>query len=301
MQFALLGDIQFELLAYFEGMEWHYATDYAEHARIEGKPRLQFIGDKLDELKLSTRFHTFYCEPEVEIQRLREAQLSHAAMPFVLGTGEFKGDFVITEFSVTPEFTDYQGALVSATASLSLKESIVVLDVSALGEAVKKIGDKLPAGAKSKLGDLAKPNVLLGQIKSAVATGRNIMNTVRQVGNVIRIVKAMSKSPQAAISQLGALAPALGGLSSSAEKLGLSTTALTALVKEAAPVAKMASRVGTEALGMSRVIAGGITLDNLASKAVLIEGSVSACDKAITTARPALASMAARVATRSAQ
>lgn len=47
--FALLGDVQFDLITYFDGFESQFGADFAEHALIEGKPRLQFIGDKLDE------------------------------------------------------------------------------------------------------------------------------------------------------------------------------------------------------------------------------------------------------------
>ncbi|EFS3478989.1 hypothetical protein HX217_005299, partial [Salmonella enterica] len=42
--FAVLGDIEFELITYWDGFEATFGVDYAEHARIEGKPGLQFVG-----------------------------------------------------------------------------------------------------------------------------------------------------------------------------------------------------------------------------------------------------------------
>ncbi len=51
--FAVLGDIEFELITYWDGFEATFGVDYAEHARIEGKPGLQFVGDKLDEIQIS--------------------------------------------------------------------------------------------------------------------------------------------------------------------------------------------------------------------------------------------------------
>ena len=46
--YAVLGNIQFELITYFEGMDAQFAADYAEHALIGRKPRLQAVGAKLD-------------------------------------------------------------------------------------------------------------------------------------------------------------------------------------------------------------------------------------------------------------
>ncbi|BBU85100.1 hypothetical protein EIMP300_65000 [Escherichia coli] len=39
--FAVLGDIEFELITYWDGFEATFGVDYAEHARIGGKPGLQ--------------------------------------------------------------------------------------------------------------------------------------------------------------------------------------------------------------------------------------------------------------------
>ncbi|MDI4746065.1 phage tail protein, partial [Salmonella enterica subsp. enterica serovar Kentucky] len=36
-------------------------VDYTSHARIEGKPGVQFIGDKLDKITLKFNFHSQYC------------------------------------------------------------------------------------------------------------------------------------------------------------------------------------------------------------------------------------------------
>lgn len=40
--FAVLGDIEFDLITYWDGFEATFGVDYAEHARIGGKPGLQF-------------------------------------------------------------------------------------------------------------------------------------------------------------------------------------------------------------------------------------------------------------------
>ncbi|HFV8933106.1 TPA: phage tail protein, partial [Escherichia coli] len=59
--FAVLGDIEFELITYWDGFEATSGVDYAEHARIGSKPGLQFVGDRLDEIQISLVFHQHYC------------------------------------------------------------------------------------------------------------------------------------------------------------------------------------------------------------------------------------------------
>ena len=56
MMFAVLGDIEFELITYWDGFEATFGVDYAEHARIGGKPGLQFVGDRLDEIQITLVF-----------------------------------------------------------------------------------------------------------------------------------------------------------------------------------------------------------------------------------------------------
>ena len=83
--FAVLGDIEFELITYWDGFEVTFGVDYAEHPRIEGKPGLQFVGDKLDEIQISLVFHQHYCVPDVELARLRTAMKAHQALALVFG------------------------------------------------------------------------------------------------------------------------------------------------------------------------------------------------------------------------
>ncbi|HAF9685331.1 TPA: hypothetical protein G8P00_001564 [Salmonella enterica] len=46
--YAVLGEIEFDVVAYWDEFESTMGVDYTSHARIEGKPGVQFIGDKLD-------------------------------------------------------------------------------------------------------------------------------------------------------------------------------------------------------------------------------------------------------------
>ena len=122
--YAVLGDVEFELITYFDGMEAQFGMDYAEHALIGGKPRLQRVGEKLDEFRLELTFHASYCDPEVELVKLRQAMQSGEARQFVLGNGAYKGWFVITDLTATSRQTDKVGALISLDATVTLREYV---------------------------------------------------------------------------------------------------------------------------------------------------------------------------------
>ncbi|EHY6416292.1 phage tail protein [Escherichia coli] len=122
--FAVLGDIEFEVVTYWDGFDASFGMDYAEHARIEGKPGLQFIGEKLDEVSISLVFHDHYCQPDVELARLRDAMVAHQALALVFGNGDYRGWFVVTDIRATSQQTDGLGNVQALSAELSLKEYI---------------------------------------------------------------------------------------------------------------------------------------------------------------------------------
>jgi len=123
-QHALLGEVSFDLITYFEGHELSFGADYAEHALIEGKPRLQFIGDRLDERNWSLVFHAGFCDPEAELQKLRRLIASHGAAPLTFANGDHKGFFVPLEASVGFRQSSRDGTAIWIEASLKLREHV---------------------------------------------------------------------------------------------------------------------------------------------------------------------------------
>jgi len=119
--FAQFGNIIFELLPSVGGYSEKGAYRYAEHEVISGKPKSQSIGESLLEISLQLRFDTAFCDPEAEIYNLKRLQRSGSAQDFVLGSGVYKGQFVITDLSTTVTRMS-NGSMLSAELELSLKE-----------------------------------------------------------------------------------------------------------------------------------------------------------------------------------
>lgn len=122
--FALLGDIRFDVITYFDSFTSRCGADFVEHALIAGKPQLQFMGDTLDEIRIELSFHQQFCNPEYELQRLKEAKEAHQAMALVLGNGDYKGWFVLAELNTRSKQTDNKGSLIALEADILLREFV---------------------------------------------------------------------------------------------------------------------------------------------------------------------------------
>ncbi|MDD2870079.1 phage tail protein [Neomegalonema sp.] len=120
--FAMLGSIRFQTSISFEGISSKRAWDYAQHAVIEGKPKLQYVGEALGEIVIDLVLHVDYCDPDVELAKLRVAASRHEALPFVYGSGHYVGVFVIRQIDVTMRHTDGAGVLLSTRARAVLLE-----------------------------------------------------------------------------------------------------------------------------------------------------------------------------------
>lgn len=120
--FAQLGPIRFDVLSHVEGFDIARSQTYAEHEVIEGKPKLQWIGEALDEIALDLSFHAAFCTPEVEMQKLERAASAHQALPLVFGDGRYIGRFVITRIDRALRFCDGRGRAFQIEAKVSLRE-----------------------------------------------------------------------------------------------------------------------------------------------------------------------------------
>ena len=120
--FAQLGDIEFELITYFNGMNESQSYNYAQHERINQKPMLQFLGLNLQEQDIKLNFHAYFCTPEDEIKKLKDVANLGTPLKFIKGNGDYVGVFVITEITSVIEQATNEGDLISVQVDLKLRE-----------------------------------------------------------------------------------------------------------------------------------------------------------------------------------
>jgi phage protein U len=120
--FAVLGDIQFEVVGSPEGYESAAAYDFAEQRVIESKPRMQWVGDDLEKLSFELMWHSSFTNPAVQLARLRATAAQHLALPLVFGNGGFRGFFVIESIKMKSQQLSAGGAFIAIRVALALKE-----------------------------------------------------------------------------------------------------------------------------------------------------------------------------------
>lgn len=122
--FLLLGDLGFGRLTSPESMESRGAVCYPALQVIEGKPLLQFIGEELEELRLSFYFHADFCSPQEIWDGIVELAASHKAFPILQGNGLLLGRYVIERRTRNTTYTADDGTLYAFECTLELREYV---------------------------------------------------------------------------------------------------------------------------------------------------------------------------------
>jgi phage protein U len=177
--FAVLGDIQFEVVGSPEVYESAGTYDFAEQKVIETKPQLQWVGDDLERLKFELMWHASFTNPAAQLARLRATAAEHLALPLVFGNGGFRGFFVIESINVKSQQLSAGGAPIAIRVALALKEWIadpILLSRVVPATAVSPLGISAASQQASGGANLVTPGVsaLLSIPSAAGAIGPNL-------------------------------------------------------------------------------------------------------------------------------
>lgn len=301
--FAILGDVEFDLITYFDGLETRFGVEYAEHPLIGRKPRLQFVGDKLDEVRIDLAFHASYCDPEAELLRLRKAMASHKALALVLGNGDYKGRFVIGDLNATSRQTDTSGTLLAVEASIELRE-FTGDPAKPPAPAVRPAGSLPQVPAKGSLvaalpaNVLATPSSALSQAvtaaKSALSTAGNVLSAVATVRSLAsgNLLGAVARLPGLTRS-LGAALPGLGVAAKHMEGF----KSLASVATDAGSMVQGVTRVKNEVSSIVGNLSAA-TPSDLIFRLTAAEGAVSRVNAEMQQATLPLARLTAQAVTR---
>lgn len=301
--YAILGEIKFDLIAYWSGFEAQYGSQYAEHALIEGKPRLQFVGDTLDELRIQLSFHMRFCDPEAELARLRKALASHEAMSLSLGNGDYKGWFVLTALQATSRQTDQAGSLVALEASITLREYVGDKQNPLPPPAVQP---KVPPATA-----LAQPASLTAAVASSTATHAALRAAVQKAVTVVkqgsaaiaaardavRVAQKMRENPAAA---LGVVPDLLSSVQRAAEplaKLSPTLAEFTSKLPDAITLIKAGSR-SLEAVYSAADALKDVKFENVTTRIESVAMAMDNAAAALDSVEPIVSKLSVELATR---
>ena len=122
--FALLGDIEFEIEDAPRALEYKESSLYSQHDVIEGKSTLQYAGESLQTLTLNFRFHASWCNPDAQLARLQGARRRREPLPLVLGSGVFRGNYLLEDITVGLQWADSFGKVIDMLCQAKLIETL---------------------------------------------------------------------------------------------------------------------------------------------------------------------------------
>lgn len=207
--YFMLGSVVFEPVDLTDFNETH-AADFAEHAVLKGKPRLQAMGEKLTELNFAIRLHHTLGGVERRYQELLGAKSKQDALPLIIGRGKYKGNFVITDISSVTLFTDKFGNALCREMNINLREFVGDIEDNPLGAA-------LNIGGNSLLGSILPASAVkaLSKVKETVQKGVELFNQGRQIVDSVRdavaVVRQLSDDPAAVLAYLPGVLKNLDG------------------------------------------------------------------------------------------
>lgn len=113
-----VGDEQLRTFFYMsQRKRGRYSTlNVANHEQL-----LQYDGRELQEVNFSMQFHHRFCDPQAEIEALRQMVDDHEAHLLIVG-GYLIGEFVLEEMSSDWDTVANNGVIMMATGRLQLRE-----------------------------------------------------------------------------------------------------------------------------------------------------------------------------------
>ncbi len=193
---ATLGETEIEVLTGPSSFDTKYAANYAELPLMNSKSGLQFTGFSPDESNWTIKLHATYCNPADEARKLKEHMDAQDTLALVMGTGEYRGVFVITGLDVALEFTDGGGNIIAMELAVSLKEYIGdpakpnppgVITYTLPIEAIANPEIPLPLSVEGFLETVATARAVIETVGEASARVQDIVATVES-GDILGAV-----------------------------------------------------------------------------------------------------------------
>jgi len=119
---AILGDIEFEVISSPSGAEQRFAATFVEHARVSGKPRVEAVGGELEEIHWTILLHQRLHDVDARLRAIRAATAAQQPLALVMGDGTYLGPWLIVEGALTSKKTTASGSLISAELQITLRE-----------------------------------------------------------------------------------------------------------------------------------------------------------------------------------
>jgi len=239
---AILGEIEFEVIGSPSGAEHRFSATFVEHERISGKPLVEAVGGELEEINWTILLHTRVHDVDARLRAIRDATRAQQPLALVMGDGTYLGPWLIVEGVVTTKKTDARGALISAELQITLREYTGVFTQPAPGLSSHPVG-LVDVAANPSTSTPVQPG-LMTRTEQTLTDAQTLASAARQAENVIRsasqtLRRSQNLLPATAIAQVPGILGSLGQAARSVSTL----QELGGRISEAAAITQLGSNL----------------------------------------------------------
>jgi phage protein U len=197
--FAQLGNTIFKGVFGWDDFSTQDATTYAQHDLIGAKPRLQAVGNDLEEINFTMTLRQEYVNVTGALLSLKASKDNYEVLPLLMGSGQYLGDYVITSFTKKITQTLSDGGIIEAVLDVSLKEFVTSDRIVQLQQQAKKqafaVGDRSPVNTvKPQLPTIAKLAAI--DVSKALSNYSVLNNRISEYQNNVSQQHSLAKSMQ---------------------------------------------------------------------------------------------------------
>lgn len=240
--YAMLGDVRFEPLTSFTSLEAEHSANFAKHDVLQGRPRLQAMGNDLTTMRFSLKLHWKLGNPDTAYQGLLDAKEGQQAQALVYGSGRFVGWFVISRLTERTLIQDGEGRTAAREVDIELTEFSGDPNNPLPTPAVMQAGQN-PLLALLPESVQAQASGLIKTVEKGVQIYRAAESGIDEMQRIVAAVKDLKNDPAGAFGLLG---DALGVGSEVLGKLN-ALPQITSLMGDLSGAARFAESAGQAA------------------------------------------------------
>jgi phage protein U len=205
--YTQLGDIIFSGLHSFSTIEHKDTSTWAQHDLLNAKPTLQPTGNDLEEFTIEIKLRAEFINPEAARLQLKKYKDENTILPYIKGTGQYMGDFIITELTTTTQNSLPDGTVIEATLNVSLREYVVADKLQQQQAAARKqafaAGSKTPV-AVGAIQQPSLPQTTAAEIAEVNSFAFVVDRSVSQYANNVTQQQNLSDKIQNALNKMEA-------------------------------------------------------------------------------------------------
>lgn len=273
--YAMLGDVRFEVLNSFTSLEAEHAATFAKHDVLQGRPRLQAMGNELATLRFGLKLHWRLGNPDTAYNGLLAAKESQQAQALVYGSGRFVGWFVIERLTERTLMQDGRGRTAAREVDVELAEFAGDPNNPLPTPAVMQAGKNpllslLPESVQAQASDIMQA------VEKGVQVYRAAESGIDEMQRLINAAKDLSNDTAGALALVGDALGIGGGVLDKLNALP-QVTGLLGDLSGAAAFAAQASQAASELGGAVGSLRAGYESGAVTD---LLDGGMAALERA---------------------